>query len=356
MNKKIVKSVLMIGAVLAMVGGATFALFSDTETSTGNTFTAGTIDIAVDDQNPWEREGSFALVDMKPCYTDYIDFTIYNEGNNPANIWKTLKGFETDPGNISEPECVAESGTWDATDKICSDNDPVYNIHAKILYDMQVKLYKVDPKTHPDVEPVWWEMIYVDEDGVTLKSLQGKKMFLGMIPSGWWLEVKQSYHMPDTVGNKYQGDKLTFDIELYAEQLTNTVVLENKEKVDYGNESHTLHDETYAEVTYKVMDRAFAYEISTYSVTPGEYTLFAWEDAGDWPWDNRDNALALANITVAGDTTYSNSIDLGTSFTNAKIWLVPGTYTPGTKGYKFPWSQDGILFETGLADYYDADL
>lgn len=48
--KKILLSVATIGVVGAIVAGATGAWFSDTETSTGNTFTAGAIDLKVDSE------------------------------------------------------------------------------------------------------------------------------------------------------------------------------------------------------------------------------------------------------------------------------------------------------------------
>lgn len=46
--KKILISISVIAAVAAVVFGVTTAFFSDTETSTGNTFTAGSIDLKVD--------------------------------------------------------------------------------------------------------------------------------------------------------------------------------------------------------------------------------------------------------------------------------------------------------------------
>ena len=46
--KKIILSLSMIAVVAVAVAGATGAFFSDTETSTGNTFTAGAIDLTVD--------------------------------------------------------------------------------------------------------------------------------------------------------------------------------------------------------------------------------------------------------------------------------------------------------------------
>jgi predicted ribosomally synthesized peptide with SipW-like signal peptide len=48
MNKKIIISLSVIAAVAAVVIGGTISYFSDTETSTGNTFTAGSIDLKVD--------------------------------------------------------------------------------------------------------------------------------------------------------------------------------------------------------------------------------------------------------------------------------------------------------------------
>jgi len=48
MNKKILISLSVIGVVAAIAVGGTIAYFSDTETSVGNTFSAGSIDLTVD--------------------------------------------------------------------------------------------------------------------------------------------------------------------------------------------------------------------------------------------------------------------------------------------------------------------
>jgi len=48
MNKKILISLSVIALAAAVVVGGTVAFFSDTETSTGNTFTAGSIDLKID--------------------------------------------------------------------------------------------------------------------------------------------------------------------------------------------------------------------------------------------------------------------------------------------------------------------
>jgi len=82
--KKIAISLGIIGVVGAIVIGGTIAYFSDTETSTGNTFSTGVIDIDINDQNPWTK--SWNITDMKPCETGYITFNINNPGKNPVNV------------------------------------------------------------------------------------------------------------------------------------------------------------------------------------------------------------------------------------------------------------------------------
>ncbi|HWG90889.1 MAG TPA: TasA family protein [Candidatus Thermoplasmatota archaeon] len=51
MNFRILASLLVIGVMSAGVGYGTFAFFSDTETSTGNTFLAGDLDLTLNGQN-----------------------------------------------------------------------------------------------------------------------------------------------------------------------------------------------------------------------------------------------------------------------------------------------------------------
>ena len=51
--KKLLLSMLATFLVIGLVGAGTFAWFQDTETSTGNTFTAGTMDLRLHDGTTW---------------------------------------------------------------------------------------------------------------------------------------------------------------------------------------------------------------------------------------------------------------------------------------------------------------
>lgn len=57
-NTKIALSLASIATAGALVAGATFALFTDTETSTGNTFEAGSLDLKVDSDCHYFQNGA----------------------------------------------------------------------------------------------------------------------------------------------------------------------------------------------------------------------------------------------------------------------------------------------------------
>ena len=355
--KKILLSVAIIGAVAAIVVGATTAYFRDTETSTGNTFTAGTIDIAVDGQNPWQHTQTLNVIDIKPSQHEYTEYVIKNVGSNPANVFKMVSNFEEGDGVISEPECLLGGGTWtQSPEQGAPQCDGSYhsidNISSVVKYDMSVWVYDVDPKINPTADPIWWQVIYTDKMGKTLANLNNINVLLGMIPSGWYMKVQQSYHMDKDAGNEYQGDTMNFDITLTAEQLKNTVVLENK-LFPNGEEPTIVHDDGIdATVEYVVKDATFDYTLTVNGMPAGPYTLIAWPENGQaFAWIDRVNAIALANISGSG--VVSGSINLDRDLINAKLWLISGTYTPGTAVGAFEWNSNG-LFETALMDYYDS--
>jgi len=79
MNKKIIISLSVIGVVAAIAIGGTIAYFNDTETSTGNVFTAGSIDLKVD-----HIAQTYNDVDCKTCevkiVSDTSDMVIARDG------------------------------------------------------------------------------------------------------------------------------------------------------------------------------------------------------------------------------------------------------------------------------------
>lgn len=78
---------LVIGVVAAMLGAGTMAYFSDTETSEGNTFTAGTLDIELYGTS----SAIWTYTDMKPGDVIYPAFIVKNAGSlTVSDILQTL--------------------------------------------------------------------------------------------------------------------------------------------------------------------------------------------------------------------------------------------------------------------------
>jgi len=212
MNKSILISLSIIMAVAAFAIGGTAAYFTNTESNVGNVFTAGTIDISVTGDN-FDWEVPAVIEDMKPCYTNYLNFTIHNDNadSNPVDVWKQITIIKEETGAVTEPECEAEEGTW--SDSSCSDNTEKNDISKVIWYDLYVEVY------NEEEEKILSETIYTDQDQISIADINSQYIYLGMIPVSGYMKVVQSYHMAPETGNWAQGDIMTFDIEIKAEQL-----------------------------------------------------------------------------------------------------------------------------------------
>ena len=195
----------MVGVVAALLGGATYAVFSDTETSVGNQMIAGTIDFAVDGENPWvDATWDDDLGDMKPCVVHYGEFDIQNVGVNPMNLWKKLTVTGQVGGVLSEPEYVEGGGEFDLNGvEIDGTYTERCNLAAYTLYDMTVTINGSDPV-----------VLISDDQQVRIDNVNGVYVYLGQLPAGYTMTVNQSYHLSSwdgaidpTVTNWAQGEK-----------------------------------------------------------------------------------------------------------------------------------------------------
>jgi len=127
MNKKIIISLGIIGLAAAIAIGATTAFFSDTETSTGNLFTAGGIDLKIDNESyyngvrsegtSWELsdldgELFFNFIDLKPG--DWGEDTVsLHVNNNDAWGCVTFDNMVDYDNACTEPEVEDGDSTCD---------------------------------------------------------------------------------------------------------------------------------------------------------------------------------------------------------------------------------------------------
>jgi predicted ribosomally synthesized peptide with SipW-like signal peptide len=105
-NRKVLISLFIIGILALGIGWGTYSYFSDTETSSENTFTAATLDLTVDGPG---FSVPITLSNMKPGDdTGYYKWVLKNAGTIPGKISVTFSVIINNENGMNEPEAIAE--------------------------------------------------------------------------------------------------------------------------------------------------------------------------------------------------------------------------------------------------------
>lgn len=119
--------------IIGMVGGGTWAYFSDTEESTGNTFTAGTLNLTADVSGGGSISGTvtpgddgvneyITLDNVKPGDSGTITWTCTNTGNLAGTL-TMVSTVTSDENSLTEPETSASPTSDDGDDDLGDDLD-----------------------------------------------------------------------------------------------------------------------------------------------------------------------------------------------------------------------------------------
>ena len=266
--KRIILSLSIVAVVAAAASIVTVSYFSDTETSSDNTFTTGTIDIAVDGENPWDATAEYAFSGLEPSDDEDIDVMLSNVGTNDVVIWKKVSVTSETDNIQSEPECDAIGGTWSGS--VCSGGTSIDDLSTQFVYSMDIG-------GSIDIDQAW---------DVRLSDVNDLWIPIGRLDSGDTLAVDQNYYFDEMAGNEYQGDEMTVNITFYAEQLdapgpTNTtrgVVLENKNPAN--DWAPIIADGTWGIITW---DGSGNYTAKGWGMNSDTYTLTYWNEATSGP-------------------------------------------------------------------------
>lgn len=150
MNTKILLSLLTIGVASAGVGYGTYAFFSDTESSTGNVFTAGTLDLALG--SPSSVGATIANANFAPGESVSGSLVLTNAGSIVSGLTLDMTGTVTvtdapasstdsDLGGPSNPDIdqylVLTTLTYGSTDLLASIGDADGDGRANTLADLE---------------------------------------------------------------------------------------------------------------------------------------------------------------------------------------------------------------------------
>lgn len=175
MEKKVILSIVAIVLVACVLTGVTVAYFMDTEKSTGNVFAAGTLDLVVNNENPWTSK-LVELSNMKPGDFGSKDIKVKNDGTINGNTLKFhFENITNASGTTPESEPTPDNG------ELCANVDVKLIDGTTMLYADKLNAFTSD---------------------VNAAGLNG----------GDERTLKFEYSIPSTVANEIQGDICTFDI------------------------------------------------------------------------------------------------------------------------------------------------
>jgi len=237
--RKILVSLSVIGIVSAVVIGATMAYFGDTETSTGNTMTAGSIDLKIDLHCP-DNGCDFPLRDLldKPAFFQECDIKPGDSGEVTIswhvydnNAWARIRVADIYDyeNNCTDPEI-------EAGDLTCDNNDPAHgelsqNLYLTVWLDEGEKPgWQCSEKPECSEDPLEGDNIL---NGIEDDPTFGKRVHnpLSSFLEGYVFDeefigsttyyVGLKWSIPEDAGNIIQTDSLTGKIIMEAVQSRN---------------------------------------------------------------------------------------------------------------------------------------
>ena len=203
MKRRILMSLLVIGAVTALVG-FTVADFNDTETSVGNTVSTGSLNLKLGTTTGGPTNcvytdpyvSSFFDIDnAKPGDSQEVTICVWNDGS----IDGTLSGNVTNLDDVEVGDCNEPEALVDTT---CGDGDA-----GELAQNVLVKIW-VDVDCMNDFDT--GEDILVFEDNMIQLELFGFPTGDMNADSSWCYGILATVHAG--AGNEIQTDKVTADL------------------------------------------------------------------------------------------------------------------------------------------------
>jgi len=213
--KKILFSLMAILLAVGLVGAGAFAYFSDTETSTGNTFTAGALDLVVVTTGACSNAGKITVNEQGDGFNDDVVFTDLAPGDSGSITW-TITNTGSLPGMVmihrtmsndvdgvnTEPELALEPGATASTPGELDDNMWLSSTVT------------IDGTTTFTPTPY--------ENWMSLEGTYSSDQFDNLpkpLPAGSVLVVTYNWSIDSGVGNIIQGDTFTLNLEMTLDQI-----------------------------------------------------------------------------------------------------------------------------------------
>ncbi len=219
---KIIISLMTIALVAALVGGGVYAYFSDTETSTGNVFTAGTLNLDLTDASDDGTESETAtwvFIDMVPGATGgNARLIIENTGSITGYLDLSSVGVDNDENYDADTDEAEATDDADTSDEN-GGGELGANLLVQIWFDANNDGVVDTTGGNLDEESIYPAAAIGEADpGVTgvLDSIAATYDLDEELTTGEIEFIALLYDLPSSTNNAIQGDSanLTFTVEL----------------------------------------------------------------------------------------------------------------------------------------------
>lgn len=223
-RRRVLGSVLTVGAASSAAGAGTFALFSDTETSSANTVQAGTLDLQVN------GSGTNTVVDVTnvaPGDTGSDSTTIRNDGTLDGYLTIGVAGFKTPENGVNEPEAGATRESDPQGPNAGGDHT------GELAQSLLVKMMLVtNEETHYLVgsENDYELASAVRLGEYSVNDTSGQEDLA--LNSGEEVEFVTEYQISDNVGNEIQSDSVVAELVFALVQERGQTVVPETRTVD----------------------------------------------------------------------------------------------------------------------------
>jgi spore coat-associated protein N len=199
--RRILISLMTIALVGALIGGGVFAYFSDTETSTGNTFTTGTLDLNLDGGNT--NVVKFTVSDVKPGDSGGGTWTVANVGTIAGYLDLESISVSEAIGTTTDPELVDEPTSSDTT---------------QLGNYLMVHLF-VDANNNGSWDAGETDIFGTNAAPAAINTIAGSyALDLSLAASGGTNYITLTWSVATGTDNRIQGDSVTLNITFELQQ------------------------------------------------------------------------------------------------------------------------------------------
>ena len=197
---KLAKSLLTILAVAAVAVGATGAYFSDVETSGGNSFSSGTLDLTVDGQDGAAVTTKYTLSNWKPGNNQMVgQVKVKNVGSIDGKYWVEIKNVVNYENGQNTPEILSGDTTSGALEgELGSKISGYFQENASPWSHLNPSISSIDSAQ---------DVPLISSTGGTLVAGQE----IPIVFYAKWLST--------ATDNQAQGDSVSFDLVFHLDQL-----------------------------------------------------------------------------------------------------------------------------------------